>query len=476
MARCHSRVWKVAPLGFVLVVSAAHAAADAAPTTTTPAAPATTPAAVPESARRHGRREVPDYDGRPPAPPTAGEAFIWIPRALLLPVHLTAEYLLRRPVVAAIRYGDEHYVFKRIYDFLTWDGGQSGVYPIANIDLGLKNTIGLALVNHDFIAPANSIRAAWSVSTQGVFSVTAQDRLEVFRDGTGALYLGGQYIDRPDGVFYGVGPDSRTADKTFYSFLSRGAALGLVGHLGGLHHAAVEIGYRDTRFGASDISADTPSLDARYGGAGQAPLPAGWTGYDLAWTRAVLLLDSRNPSFESTGSGVRMEASGSYAQSPRTPALQLVSWGAEAGGFLDVTGARHVLSLQLAAHFVEQIGAAPIPFTELPALGGMVWMRGFLGGRLRGASTLAGTVQYRYPVTGFLEGELFSGVGNAFPGHLDGIALSRLFLSSGVGLRTTFARDASIAFTVAIASNRFDAPDFTLAEETRVSLGVIHGF
>ena len=103
-------------------------------------------------------------------------------------------------------------------------------------------------------------------------------------------------------------------------------------------------------------------------------------------------------------------------------------------------------------------------------------MRGFLGGRLRGPSTLVGTLQYRYPVSSFLEGELFSAMGNAFLGHLDGLSPGHLFSSSGLGLRTTFARDASIVLTIAAASTRLDDPGFTLLQETRVSLGVIHGF
>ena len=422
------------------------------------------------------KRSVPDYDGRAPEPPTAREGFIWIPRVLLFPAHATAEYLVRRPLVGFLRWGEEHYVFKRVYDAVTWDGGHSGVYPLASLDIGVKSTVGLAMVDQSFLAPANSLRMAASASTQGVLSVGGQDRLGVFRDGTGTLSLGASYVQRPDGVFYGLGADTHNTDKTFYSFVSRGAALALAGNLGGLHRAVVEVGYRDTRFGASRISADVPSVDQRYGGPGQAPLPAGWAGYDLTWSRAALVIDTRSPSFESPGTGLRLGTSVSYGISPRDPELQLVSWGADAGGFYDLTGAHHVLALLLATHFSEKLAERDVPFTELPILGGVEWMRGFLGGRLRGASTLVGTVSYRYPVGNFLDGELFSSVGNAFPGHLDGFAMQRLFLNWGMGLRTTFARDASFSVTLAFASNRFDAGDFDPIDATRFSIGVIHGF
>ena len=422
------------------------------------------------------KRATPSYGELEPPPPTARDVFIWIPRAILVPPHLAVEYLFRRPVVAFVRWGDEHYVFKHIYDAFTWDGGQSGIYPVAGIDLGIKSTVGLALVDRRFLAEPNALRASVSASTQGVFGVSAQDRLRVFRDGTGVLQLGAHFTERPDGVFYGVGPDTRSQDKTFYSYVSRAVALALIGDLGGLHHAIVEIGYRDTTFGSSEISPDTPSLDSRYGGVDQPPLPGGWNGFDLAWTRAALVLDSRNPTFESPATGARIEAGASYDRSLRDRNLALVSWGINTGVFYDVSGAHHILALEVAAQFIENIGAREIPFTELPELGGNIWMRGFLTGRLRGPSTIVASLQYRYPVSSFIEGELFSSLGNAFAGHLDGFELQRLFLNWGLGLRTTFSRDASIALTVAVASNRLDSTSFDPVDSTRLSLGVIHGF
>ena len=148
-----SRALAAGPLFFL--ASAASAAA-AVPPSTDPASVTETVPPVREPA--DGKREVPDYDGRPAAPPTAREGFIWIPRALLLPAHLTVEYLLRRPVVGFVRWGEEHHVFKRIYDLFTWDEGQSGVYPIASLDLGIKSTVGLALVDRRFFVPGNSQR------------------------------------------------------------------------------------------------------------------------------------------------------------------------------------------------------------------------------------------------------------------------------------------------------------------------------
>jgi hypothetical protein len=447
-----------------------------ADSTETPPPPPREPTLPPVSASRDGKRAVPDYAGRAPPPPTAGQVLIWVPRVLLAPALITAEYGIRRPVVGLIRWGQEHYVFKRIYDLFTWDDGQGGVYPIANIDLGLKQTVGLALFSHRLIAPANSLSLSVSFSTQGVFSTSFQDRLRVFRDGAGTVYLGGHFTERPDGIFYGTGADTRNEDKTFYSFVSRGLSLGLASHLGGLNQAIFEIETHDVRFSPSHLSASTPSLDARYGGPDQPPLPNGWGGYGLVKARAALIVDTRSTSFESAGTGLRFEAGAGYALDPGDSGLQFVPWGAALAVFYDFSGARHVIALETATQFVERIGARGVPFTELPTLGGLQWMRGFLGGRLRGDSSFTTTLLYRYPVASFLEGELFSSLGNTFAGHLQGFEPGRLFLNWGMGLRTTFARDASITVTLALASNRLDAPQFDPVDATRVSFGVIHGF
>src|SRR3954453_18964954 len=101
--------------------------------------------APPAAAVLHDKRVPPSYDGRPPAPPTAREGLIWVPRAVLLPAHLVAEYVLRRPIVGLGWWGDEHYLWNRIHDFFTWDEGRAGVYPIANIDLGLRPPVGANL-------------------------------------------------------------------------------------------------------------------------------------------------------------------------------------------------------------------------------------------------------------------------------------------------------------------------------------------
>jgi hypothetical protein len=445
--------------------------------TGTPALPPRDPPVPPLSSPPGKRRPVPRYDGRRRPPPTAREGLAWAPRALLFPAHAVTEYGLRRPTFAAVTWADKSGVWARIYDAFTWDEGRAGVYPIFSIEIGLKNTVGLVLFARELFVPQNDLRLSASVGRDGALDTNAQDRLRVFRDGSGQLYLRGAFTHRPDGVFYGIGGATRSDDKTYFAYTAQSIAAGLSASLGGLHRAVLELGFRRQTFGESRGGNRDRTIGTRYGGPGQPPYPPGFEGYALLRPRVGLVLDSRSPRLDVTpGTGVRFEVDGGYALDPTDTARSFASWGAAGSGFYDFSGARHVVGLELATRFVEPIGDRDVPFTELATLGGLEHMRGFLGGRLRERSAIALTAQYRYPFWTFLDAELFAGVGNVFPGHLRGLRPARLYGNGGFAVRTTFARDTSFALTLALASARFDDPRFRLVDSTRFSLGVTHGF
>jgi len=447
---------------------------DASAFVARPARPSVLPAVTPYVKTK---RPLPDYDGRPALPPTAREAAAWVPRIALYPAHLVAEYALRRPVVSLVRWGEVHHVKERVYDAFTWNDGRGGVYPIASVDLGLKQTAGLRMYWGGLPVDANEVRVSVYAATQGVFGAYLEDHLKVLRDGTGTVHVGAGYVTRPDGVFYGLGPDTLTSDKTFYSFQTRDFHLGFKGDLGGLNHTFATLGLRQADFGTSPLPG-SPSIDTRFGGPGQSPLPPGFSGYRLLYARLGLAVDTRDPRIDLVpiGSGVRLQPELLYAVDPSKASTRFLIWGANAGIFYDVSGARHVLGFELGARFAERLGAAEIPFTELPSLGGLPWLRGFLGGRFRGESTFIATAQYRYAFWTFVDAELFTSLGNSFKGHLEGFAIERLFADTGLALRSSFSRDTSLAFTFAFGSTRLDAPAFRLFDTARVSLGVVYGF
>ena len=83
---------------------------------------------------------------------------------------------------------------------------------------------------------------------------------------------------------------------------------------------------------------------------------------------------------------------------------------------------------------VERLSAAPIPFEELVIPSGMIDMRGFPDGRLRDASGLVGSAEYRWYISAYLDATLFVDVGTVAGPRFAGFDGTRWFPSYGAGL------------------------------------------
>jgi hypothetical protein len=442
-----------------------------------PPPPNESAATPPPSASPGQRRPLPVYSGRPPPSAEPAQIFVWVPRTLLLPAHLVVEYVVRRPLVNLVALGEKHHLGAHIYRLATWNDGRAGVYPIASLDLGQLANGGLALFAREAGSPHNDLRASAAFGRDGVLALRAFEHFKLWRGAGGGLFVRGHLVRRPDGSFFGLGGSSRQSDRTYFSYDDRTADFGIDARLAEMSTVVVHAGYRRMQLSTDTRSVERVSIAERYGNPGQPPLPPGFEGYTLLRAGTALVLDSRSSTFEGRQStGLRLEAGASYAREISGTEASFVTWSAALAGFWDVSGADHVLAIQISTLFAEPIGGASVPFTELPSLGGRELMRGFLTGRFRDRSAAVATLQYRYPVWSFLDAELFSGVGNVFPGHLQGLRPSRLYLDYGAGLRTTFSREASFVLTVAFGSRRFDDPEFRAIDAIRVLFGVNHGF
>jgi outer membrane protein assembly factor BamA len=294
------------------------------------------------------------------------------------------------------------------------------------------------------------------------------DQVVVFADDTGLVTTDLLYLRRPDRPFHGLGAATTQDDETFYRVEQVEARVGLSGKLGQLNRTTLQLAYRHTSF----EDGQSPPISERFA---TAEVP-GFGGYDLVSTRLGLELDSRGPDRRySTGSGLRLELFGSFNVDPTEIDLNFFHWGAEAAGFLDLTGANHVLGLRAYTHFVENTGDLAVPFTEQAELGGRRLMRGFLEGRFRGPSAFVVTGEYRYPIWALVDASLFISAGNAFDEHLKDLHVKKLFLSGGLGIRTNTRRNLSFDALLAFGSSRLDQEDVTL-EHVHFVFGVNSGF
>jgi hypothetical protein len=371
---------------------------------------------------------------------------------------------------------EEHYVVPRLLRVFTWDQGKAGIFPTFGINLGLRPSVGFMAFDDELGSPGTDLALGGTLSRADVYGVSGRVR---HRLGAGYLVVANaSYASRDDQVFYGIGSDTVEADRVYYARDRLDASLGLEGQVSEPARVAVTLRLRDAHFGASDYRGDDHGIQSHFGGPGQAPLPEGFTdGYTLVGVGTRLVLDSRRPTLlRPSGSGLRFQTDVGLTTSISGARARFADWGGELAGFVDASGHGHVLSLRLAAHFQEALSGTTIPFDEQLQMSRFTGMRAFIDGRLRGQSAVLLEAQYRYPIASLVDAELWSGLGNAFPGHLEGFGPARLYWDYGLTLRTYTSRDAWWGATLAFGSNRLDSESFTATDFVRFSAGFNQGF
>ncbi len=93
-----------------------------------------------------------------------------------------------------------------------------------------------------------------------------------------------------------------------------------------------------------------------------------------------------------------------------------------------------------------------VPFTELPALGGSAFLRGYSYERFRDRVAAVGSVQYEWTLSHLVDAYLFSDVGRVFS-SLDGITAQGMRVGYGIGLdlhddQGAFRAEGSLASSI----------------------------
>jgi hypothetical protein len=417
------------------------------------------------------KRELPDYEGRPPRPARPSEALLWVPRVVLSPVYFTTEYLIRRPVGAILRDAERANVPAALYDFFAF-GPQhkAGVAPIAFVDFGFSPSVGVYAFWDDAFVHGDDLRAHFSGWTSDWLAGSFVQRTRFHHKDS--LTLKFAAMRRPDQVFFGTGSRTLQASQSRYGEDRIAASATADFALWRASKVQVAAGVRRSSF-----------YDGHYGGdpgiVEQAarevfPLPDGFArGYTAEYNRVLVALDSRRP-FPADGSGVRLEAEAQQGSDVSHAAgAGWLRYSGAVGAFLDLDDHRRVVSLSLITIFSDPFGSRPVPFTELVSLGGDEPMPGFDPGRLVDRSAAVGTLRYRWPIGPWLDGSLQAAVGNVFGAHLDGFDTRLLRFSGALGLETDSSPDSNFQLLVGFGTETFDHG--AQADSARLVLGISRG-
>ena len=420
------------------------------------------------------KRKLPNYDNRGGPPESPGRKALWVPRVLLAPAYFVAEYVVRRPLGAAITAAERAKLPEAFYNWIMVGPTNVGVVPFFLVDFGFEPSVGLYAYWDDAGFKGHSLRLRGSTWGPRWLSGTVTERFRIARGLE--LMLTGTATRRPDYTFYGLGPETRenarvrygansidTYAQTRYAFWSRS-------------FFEVAAGYRGVRFKDSDYD-DAHLIDAVR--AGTLAEPAGFAeGYRAGVGRARLAVDSRGGRRSNTG--LRFElagevgASGHAAEAERAPNAGWQRYRATLGGFFGLSHAGRLVSIDVSAQMAEPLGSRYIPFTELPALGGSVFLSGFRTGRLRDQSSFAVMARYSWPVWMWLRGSLQGGVGNVFGERFSGFEPGLFRGSLAMGFEGYTSQDSVLEALVGFGTETFaSGADLNTA---RIIIGARRGF
>lgn len=424
------------------------------------------------------KRAKPNYDGRGGPPQTPRQKALWLPRVLLFPAYVVSEYLVRRPLGAAITHAERSGWPAAISDFLALDQVHPvGVVPFMLIDFGFEPSAGLYAYWDDAGFKGHQLRLRGSTWGPHWLSGTATER---FLLGPQEITLTATATRRPDYAFYGIGPDTRETGLSRYAGDTVYARFESKLTFGGRHVLESSAGYRGARFGHSDYDEDDrgkadyqPSVDEAVA-AGKLSEPPGFRdGYRAPYAGARLMLDSRGKTRARNGARIDLHAEQS-ADLANPPISGWIRYGGTLLGFVDLSDGGRMLSFSLTSILVDPIGDRPVPFTQLAAPGGGRSLPGLRSGRLAGRSSMVAMLRYSWPIWLAFNGSLQAGLGNVFGPRFEGIRPGRARVSAAIGLETNSSRDTVFQAIVGFGTETLESG--ADLDTIRVAVGVRSAF
>jgi len=417
-------------------------------------------------------RALPDYDGRPPAPASTLDGVRSAARAVLFPLRVAVDYVVRRPLGVVIRWA-EHSRFVRARFKSRFRGTPSrtmSIFPIAFYDFGFQTSVGFRMLwSNGFATPGSKFSLKVTTAGQhwgrgdGSILVAVPGPFHGVRVG-----VDGTVNWRPDQQFFGLGPRSSQSGRA--RFLD--ARFGVSANLGWKTLALV-LGTLSTYTGPSGYEPGF-SMEEQVA-AGNLPGPPAGYG-DLAVTKRVGLrfaLDSRDED-EHVNSGARLD--GLVERVADDDVGRWTHLNATLGGalVLDRVG-EHLLNVRVRLEMIDAPTGLQVPFLELSSIGGNRDLRGFGGGRGRDVSAAALALNYQWPLGAWLDATLYLATGNVFGRRLSGLTAGNLRGSAGVGVSLAGLSDErQVELAVAFGTDPF--AEGGKISSYRLSLGYSYGY
>jgi len=367
-------------------------------------------------------------------------------RSALLPPKLALAVVLAP--VRVVVWAQDRYQLEDLYYRTFYSRDRTiGLFPTATYESDFGYTAGAGFVDHDLFGAREDL--ALHATTGEVSGTSYRDSLlAAFRTGDRVgpvleLGVSGNFDRRPADHFYGIGnrdlapapasPIDPRRDDTAVEVAHRYREARVAGfvdaRLADALHVRALGSLTDLAFSRGDTG---PALEMVYDPAAV----VGYTGVRHAYGELELRYDGRRRASLHEREGVRATGGLGSVYAGRVHRLDggvdYWRYGAELQQLLRLGYGPRMLAVRLHADAVSG-SLDEVPFTELPALGGAQFLRGYPYERFRDRVAAVGTIAYEWDVSFHLRASVFAAAGRVFP-SLSEVALGHVRAGYGVSL------------------------------------------
>jgi Omp85 superfamily domain len=385
------------------------------------------------------------YDGRPRLR-SAGDKALMVPRVLLFPFRLLL-WGIEPPSRNGINFIESHHVYQRVYSVFTSDDGQIGLRPTFSWIRSFRASFGAYLFDDKLLGAGTQFNLDVA---GGVDVVHAAAHARPTRIGRRVqLHLDSVFDRRNDFLFTGLGATSplqvdHPSSRYLASVVDVGGRLELAAHQMVAFTFGGFFGLR--RFGDSETYAGDRPIQEVYcttrldgtcqpGTVNDTLVPGFNNGTQFLRTSAALHVDLRDQLVRPT-LGLILDAEADYTHGLGSDDSDYFRVYGAASIIVPLWGGNsHVLVLRGVTRAVFQIGDTPVPFFELPTLGGPDDLRGFRWQEFRDYSSLLATAEYRWPLILWADAALFVDYGGVFGKNYAGFGAKQMQPDVGLGIR-----------------------------------------
>jgi len=325
--------------------------------------------------------------------------------------------LVGRPVYWLLKLDETHHVMRQVSRLLVWN-----IEPVdtrLSARFGYESGLGLTIIglhaeSSDWLGTGvdYGLTAGYLNTRNNLFSLHLHGR-----EDDAWLSLLTRFERKDNRPFYGLGPDSPDDRADAHrQFVLNEISLNLRPADGWLATASIyqrHTDLDDPERGLEDLGDDDrPTVSAAFPGLYNTARISRYEGLELALSR-----DTRNDGdFSTAGAYVQVVGGVNLAASADDDDYR--HYSAEVQVYRNIWRGR-ALALRLYAEGLDNRRHDRIPYTEMAALGGRYTLRGFDSERFRDLHAGLATVEYRYPVSTWLQGRIFGDWGMVAPSWRD---------------------------------------------------------